>query len=277
MRMDDGDHPGQQRIAGSMAFAVVDGLQTNDIDVRHAQQTARAVRTLDLMLKIRQPRRTHARPGQRVRLGECQLRQQRFTVIARPGAVDRRPLTIARRVFAVSRRPRPRLGRRDPIASRAPALLGGAHHDLRTRYQPTPTLLRGVTSSQRQVLPRRGPIALQRGHVASMRDRVALGRRLDTLPSRPATIRNTTIAQPARHVVLKRIPAMRNITIARGLIALTRRLIAIGGRLIAVRPRLIAIRERLLAVGARLIPRRRTGNRRNAVLCIDRLVPGAIP
>jgi hypothetical protein len=54
----------QQRVTSSMTVSIVDSLQADDIDIGNHERRHRSVRTIDLVMKILQARRTRTRPGQ---------------------------------------------------------------------------------------------------------------------------------------------------------------------------------------------------------------------
>ena len=255
-----------------MAVRVVDSLQTDDIDVANDEPPGRSAGTVDLMLKVGQPRGASARPGQLVGLSDRQLVQQRVAVSQGLQPVVSRLLAITGRLLATRRRPSPRLIRRRTQCSRGVAPLRRTHQD--SDHQ-TPALCRaGVARRELAIMRRRRLIARQRRHVASLRDGITLSSRLEARLGNLVALPSASIANVTRQFMLLRVAAAREVAIARSLILIGRSLIALGCALIPVRRRLVTVREGLIAISERLIIPDCPGRRGNAaLLSLDRPVP----
>jgi hypothetical protein len=266
-------HTLQQRIAGGMTVRVVDSLQADYVDIGSDEQARRSAGTIHFVLKVGQARPSRARSGQRVRVSDRQLVQQRVAVCLGLQAVTGSLLAITGRLLAIHRGSSSSLSPRGAVSGGTPAALRGAQYDLRAGHRAPILRPGGVTRRQLAITQLGGVIALHRSPIASAGDFITSSSRLHTPQGASMALHGAAIAKPARQVMHVGVPALHEVAIAGRLIAVTgcliaigRCLISVGRRLIAVRPRLVGVRESHVAVSARLIVLKRPRIRSSAVL-----------
>jgi hypothetical protein len=257
----------QHLVASGVTLSVVDSFQAHDIDVANDESAGRSTGTLDLVIKVDQPRRARARPGQRVGLSDRQLCQQRFViclslqaVTSRLLAITGRLVAITGRLLAICRSPGSTLERRYAISRGKLAVLPCTQQDLNAGHRAPVARPHCVAHSQLTITQRGRLVARQSRQIAGLRYRVALSPCVNTtLGSLLTHLRvllaspGTLIANLARKVVLRRVSAAREIAVGGSLIGVGRSLITLGGDLVAIGCALVSIGERLIPVGERLI------------------------
>ena len=146
------------------------------------------------------------------------------------------------------------LGGLRAVVPGALALLAGAHDDLRAGERArVVVLVFGVSLRHRQI-PRSGsPISRQRRQIAGLGGRVALVSALKPRRGGLLALERRAPTDVTTGLMLSRIDAVCEVTIAGGLITIGGGLVAVRARLVSLTARLIAVGKRLLGVGERLL------------------------
>lgn len=223
----------QETVPGRMAVSVIHPFQADHINIGDHELAGGPAGAINLVVQIGETGRACARPGHLVGLGERELVKQRVAV-----GLSLRPVTcrlgaIGGGLLAIRQGARSALGR------------GRTH---RPGGIPLARMQRGFVVTHRSRL------------IARVRDRVTSGGRDEAGAGGPVALPGRAVASVARHIVLVRIAAVREVTVAGCLIFVGCRLIVVRRGLIAVRDGLVAIRESLVAVGERPIVHHRIGD-----------------
>jgi hypothetical protein len=215
----------KQIVPRRMAVRVVDGLQTDDVDVGNDEHRLSPAGTIDLVIEVRQSRPARSRPRQDVYLGDQQLVQQLGAICLCLQPVARRLLAIVRRPSAIARSPRSGLSCRGTVGSGTPPALGRAleHHRRLPAGCPgsVPHCLLAIMEIGRLIARRRSLVAVARDDITS-------GGGPDTGQSVLPALLGAVVAKVTRGVVHGSVAAFREIAIARRLIGVGSSLIAFG-------------------------------------------------
>jgi len=111
----------------------------------------------------------------------------------------------------------------------------------------------GVARRHRDIARGRSLIACECCDVAGVSGRVALLGGVHAVRGRLVALTSAALTDLPGALMLLRFDAVREVTIAGGLVAICRYLIAVGAGLVAVRTGLIGVCERLVGIGQRLL------------------------
>lgn len=109
----------EQAVAGLVTFAVVDALESDDVDEDEDERAVGPVAAVEFVVQVGQTRRPGTDTGQRVGLAERQRVSQRLAVCERLPAISSTLLAIGRRGIAIPSGLRAMLGGLGAIYSAA--------------------------------------------------------------------------------------------------------------------------------------------------------------
>lgn len=261
MGLDERHDSLEQLVAGGVALGVVDGLQSDDVDVGDDEPSAGPAAAVQLVVEVGQARRARACPGQLVGLGERDLACERLAVDEGAQPLVGRPFAVLCCGLTVLGGERALLGGLCAALRGALALTSGADEPVGAGQRArVGALLSGLTLCDRQIARLGGLVSRARREVAGVGDRVAPGGCLQApaggllaLASVLLALAGGALTHVPAELVRTRVDARREVAIAGGLIAVGGQLVAVGARLVAVRARLIGVREGLVAVGKPLL------------------------
>ena len=237
-----------------MAFAVVEPLQSDSVDVHDDESAACPTAAVEFAVKVGQARRSGASPRQRVHLGDCKRPSERLAICARLQAVTGALLAVYRRRFAIPSCLRPMLRGLRAVVRGALALFGGTDDQVRTGDCARVVLLViSITPRHREIARGGSPISRQGRQIARVRGLVALVRALKARHGGLLTLERRTPTDLTAGLMLSWIDAVREVAIAGGLITIGRGLVAVRAPLVLLTTRLLAVGQRLLGVGQRLL------------------------
>lgn len=240
----------EQLIAGAVTLGVVEGLESDDIDVGDDEQAGGPAAAIQFVVKLGQARCSRACSREGVGFRDGKLVGESLAVCEGVPPLSGGPFAVSCCGMAVPGGQSAVLRGLCAVLRGAVASLGGGHDDLGVGAGG---LVGGVVLCHRAIARVGGVVARQRREIAGVRDLVTLVGGVETRVSGLHALAGVAPADVTAVLVYARVDPVREVAIAGRLVAVGGQLVTVGACLVAVRACLVGVCQGLVGVGKRLL------------------------